>query len=93
MEVDIGEIARAAAEHNTALEINAHPHRLDMRDTHVRTAIEAGAKLVINTDAHSTDGLDLMRYGVLTARRGWCEKKHVLNTLTPTALKKWLADR
>ncbi|MGC9454531.1 MAG: DNA polymerase/3'-5' exonuclease PolX [Phycisphaerae bacterium] len=90
MEIDIEEIAAAAAENDTALEINAHPMRLDLRDVHVRAAIEAGAKIIINTDSHSTGELDLMKYGVATARRGWAEKKHILNTRTAKQLKKWL---
>ncbi|MFP3937685.1 MAG: DNA polymerase/3'-5' exonuclease PolX [Phycisphaerae bacterium] len=90
MEIDIEEIAAAAAQNDTALEINAHPMRLDLRDVHVRAAIDAGAKILINTDAHSTGELDLMKYGVTTARRGWAEKKHILNTRTAKQLAKWL---
>ncbi len=90
MDIDIEEIAAAAAEHDVALEINAHPMRLDLRDVHVRAAVEAGARIIINTDAHSTAELDLMNYGVTTARRGWAEKKHILNTRTARQLKKWL---
>ena len=93
MELDIQAVAEAAAAQGVALEINADPHRLDLRDLHVRAAIEAGAKLVINTDSHSVDSLDLMRYGVMTARRGWAEPKDVLNTYRPAELKKWLAKR
>lgn len=93
MELDIQAVAEAAAANHVALEINADPHRLDLRDLHVRAAVEAGAKLVINTDSHSVDSLDLMRYGVMTARRGWAEPKDVLNTCTPAELKKWLAKR
>jgi DNA polymerase (family 10) len=90
MDIDIEEIAAAAAENNVALEINAHPMRLDLRDTHVRAAIEAGARILINTDAHSTGELDLMTYGVTTARRGWAGKKDILNTRTARQLTKWL---
>ncbi|HAU37872.1 MAG TPA: DNA polymerase/3'-5' exonuclease PolX [Phycisphaerales bacterium] len=93
MEIDVAELARAAAANGVALEINAHPVRLDLRDVHVRAAVEAGAKLVINTDAHSTDQLDLMGYGVTTARRGWARKGDVLNTLTPAQLRKWLGTK
>ena len=93
MEIDIVALARAAAANNTALEINAHPWRLDLRDVHVRAAVEVGAKLLICTDAH--DGreggdLTLMRFGVATARRGWATAADVINTYTPAALKKWL---
>ena len=91
MEIDIENIAAAAAANDVALEINAHPMRLDLRDTHVRAAIKAGAKLAINTDAHSVEQLDMMRYGVSTARRGWATADDVINTYTPARLKKWLA--
>jgi DNA polymerase (family X) len=90
MEIDIDKLARAAAANGVALEINANYLRLDLRDVHVRSAIEAGAKVLINTDAHATGELDMMRYGVITARRGWAEKKDVLNTVTAGELKKWL---
>jgi DNA polymerase (family 10) len=78
--VDIEAIFRAAAETNTALEINAMPSRLDLKDIHVFRARELGVKLTIATDAHSTSHLDLVRFGVGVARRGWCEAEHILNT-------------
>ncbi len=93
MELDIERIARAAAENDTALEINAHYLRLDLRDTHVRAAIDAGAKLAVNTDAHSADELNLMRFGVITARRGWASAADVINTYTTKKLKNWLMDK
>ena len=93
MELDIDEIAAAAAAHNVALEINAHYLRLDLRDTHVRAAVQAGAKIVINTDAHDIDQLDMMRYGVTTARRGWARPQDVVNTYSPAELKKWLSRK
>ncbi len=91
MEIDIEAIAAAAAANDVALEINAHPMRLDLRDTHVRAAVEAGAKLVINTDAHSVEQLGMMHYGVSTARRGWATAADVINTYTPARLTRWLA--
>jgi len=93
MDIDIVKITQAAAANDTALEVNAHPWRLDLRDVHVRAAIEAGAKLVITTDAHSAFGgsdLTLMHYGVETARRGWATADDVINTYTPAKLKRWL---
>jgi len=77
---DLEAIFRAAAETNTALEINAMPSRLDLKDIHVLRAKDLGVKLIISTDAHSTPHLDLIRFGVGVARRGWCEAKHILNT-------------
>ncbi|MCX6338705.1 MAG: DNA polymerase/3'-5' exonuclease PolX [Candidatus Aureabacteria bacterium] len=79
-EVNIEELVRAAKDHGVALEINAHPDRLDLRDIHVRLARDQGVMLVISTDAHSTQNLEFMRYGVFTARRGWAEAKDVINT-------------
>jgi hypothetical protein len=64
----------------TALEINAHYYRLDLKDQHARLARDLGAMIIINTDAHSTEGLDQMRYGITTARRAWLRKGDVLNT-------------
>jgi DNA polymerase (family 10) len=80
-EIDLEAVLTAAKEHGTAIEINAHPQRLDLTDVWCRRAKELGVKVAINTDAHSTDQLGLMKYGVITARRGWLEKKEVLNTL------------
>jgi len=93
MEIDIQEVAQAAAANNVALEINAHPVRLDLRDVHVKAAIDTGAKLIINTDAHRISDLELMTYGVMTARRGWATKADVINAFTPAKFKKWLDAR
>lgn len=81
---DMERILDAAAKSGVAMECNAYPDRLDLRDLHLRMARDRGVKVVISTDAHSTTHLPFMRYGVITARRGWLEKKDVLNTL-PTA--------
>ena len=78
--VDMDELLRVAAETGTCLEVNAQPDRLDLDDVHIRRAIEMGVKLAINTDAHGVGGLEVMRYGVATARRGWAEAKDVINT-------------
>jgi DNA polymerase (family 10) len=74
-------ILDACKRHGVAMECNAYPDRLDLRDTHLRMARERGVKVVISTDAHTTANLRYMKYGVITARRGWLEKKDVLNTL------------
>lgn len=74
-------ILDAARQKAVAMECNAYPDRLDLKDTHLRMAKERGVKIVISTDSHSTAHLKYMRYGVLTARRGWLEKRDVLNTL------------
>ncbi len=78
--VDMEAIFQAAARTNTVLEINGMPSRLDLKDTHTYRARELGVKLVIGTDAHGTDYLEFMRFGVGIARRGWCETQDILNT-------------
>ncbi|GIW43327.1 MAG: DNA polymerase/3'-5' exonuclease PolX [Candidatus Binatia bacterium] len=80
-EVDMEEIFQAAVRTGTVLEIDGYPERLDLRDEHVRRAVQAGAKLVIDTDAHSIHHLDYLFFGIATARRGWATAKDVLNTL------------
>ena len=83
----------AAAETGTALEINAQPDRLDLRDSDARRAAALGVSFAINSDAHSGDQLELMRYGVATARRGWVVKDRVLNALPLEGLLERLAQR
>jgi DNA polymerase (family X) len=78
--IDMAKIIKAAYDHGVLLEINAQPERLDLSDTLVRMARDAGARFVINTDAHRTSELEFMRYGVDQARRGWCSAKDVANT-------------
>jgi DNA polymerase (family 10) len=78
--IDLEQVFQAALCWGIALEINAQPDRLDLNDLHVFRAREMGVELIINTDAHSAAQLDLMRFGVGVARRGWCEAGHILNT-------------
>ena len=73
VDVDVEAIFKAAADTGTALEINASPERLDLKDIHVLRARELGVPLIINTDSHATEHLDFMRLGVAVARRGWCQ--------------------
>ena len=77
---DMEAIMQAAAATGTALEINASPERLDLSDAHVRRAVELGVKLMINCDAHHTDGFENLRFGVATANRGWATAETILNT-------------
>jgi DNA polymerase (family 10) len=93
MDLDIATVINHAAQTHTALEVNANPWRLDLKDIHCRMAIEAGVKLAIGTDAHSTNGLGLMAYGVATAGRGWATKSDVLNTLSLAKLKSWIKNK
>ncbi|WP_410765438.1 DNA polymerase/3'-5' exonuclease PolX [Haloferax sp. DFSO60] len=78
--LDYERLAEAAVENDVALELNASPYRLDLNSDALRIAIEAGATIVINTDAHRPGELDDVRYGIHTARRGWVETADVLNT-------------
>jgi DNA polymerase (family 10) len=82
--VDIEKVLRRAAELGVAVEHNASPARADLSDVHLRRAKELGCKIVVNTDAHSTEELDLMRFGITQLRRAWLAASDVLNTL-PTA--------
>lgn len=74
------DILKAAADHGVMLEINAHPSRLDLDDIHAAAAKDRGIPIVINTDSHSTQGFDVMQYGVFQARRAGLEAKDVANT-------------
>ena len=81
-----------AADHGTALEINASPARLDLRGAAVKRAIEAGATVVVDTDAHSPSSFEQLTYGVHTARRGWAEAADVLNTRSADGVREFLDD-
>ena len=78
---DLEAVLQAARDTGTALEINASPARLDLRDTHAHRARELGVPLVINTDSHHHSELSGGRFGVAVARRAWCEPRHILNAL------------
>lgn len=93
IECDLDAIFECAAENSVAVEINAHPDRLDLNDVHVVQASAHGCSFVISTDAHHATDLDLMSYGVEQARRGWLEKRHVINTLAHSELMARLAKR
>jgi DNA polymerase (family 10) len=93
MDLDMPAIVAHAAKTQTVLELNAAWQRLDLCDRHVRLAREAGVKLSIDTDAHSTAQLDQMRLGIMTARRGWLRAKDVINTLPLASLRKVLASK
>jgi len=87
MAPDMEAVAAAAAAAGTAIEVNANPARLDADGTAVRAAIEAGATIAINTDAHTPREFEYVRYGVHTARRGWAERADVLNARSPAELR------
>ncbi|MFM9058740.1 MAG: DNA polymerase/3'-5' exonuclease PolX [Planctomycetaceae bacterium] len=92
-DVDIEAVIAAAARTGTFLEINANPWRLDLDDRLAAAAKRAGVKLVISTDAHATKGLDVMRCGILQARRAGLEAKDIANTRTLAGLKKLMKKR
>lgn len=79
---DMEKVMLAASKRFVALELNAYPDRLDLNDSHCRLAKKIGVMVAISTDSHSVMNLDYMTYGVHTARRGWLEKKDVLNCMT-----------
>jgi len=93
-EVDWVDIFKACRDFDTALEINASPHRLDLRDVLAREAVyKYNVKIAINTDAHAIHHFDYMKYGVDVARRAWLEKKNVLNTWSGEKLENWLKNK
>ena len=92
-EVDMEAVMDAAAENGKMLELNAAPKRLDLHDVHCAMAKDRGIPIVISTDAHSTLGMDMMRYGVLQARRAGLTKADVANTRTWTQLKKLMKPK
>ena len=82
VEFDLEAVLQAARDTGTALEINASPERLDLRDTHAYRARELGVPLAINTDSHHHTHLDKRRFGVAVARRAWCQPEDILNTMS-----------
>jgi DNA polymerase (family 10) len=88
--LDMEAIVKMAASHGVLLEINAQPDRLDLNDIDIRMAHNAGALLVISSDAHRTQELKCLRYGIEQARRGWCEPRHIANTRTLPDFRKLL---
>jgi len=92
-EIDLDAVLRTAREHGKMLELNAHPMRLDLDDVACAAAKSLGVPVVISTDAHRTEGLEAMRYGVLQARRGGLTKQDVANTRPWAQMKKLLGRR
>ena len=90
LDVDFERLAEAAAAAGTALEVNANPARLDLDGDAVRAAVEAGATIAIDTDAHSPAEFDNVRYGIHTARRGWAEPADVLNARDADVVREFL---
>ncbi len=93
LDLDWEAVFEAAAATGTALEINGSPHRLDLAPERARRAVESGCILSIDSDAHRTDELDDVRWGVDQARRAWVEPRHVLNTRSRPELLAWVAGK
>lgn len=88
-QIDFGEILKVAKETGAILEINSFPDRLDLKDINIRKAAAAGVKMIINTDSHHLDNLRFIKLGVSQARRGWAEKKDIINTQSLEKLLKF----
>lgn len=91
-EIDIEQIIDTAKETDTFLEINSFPDRLDLNDVHTKLAKEHGVRCVLGTDSHSINHLPFIRFGIATARRGWLEKKDILNTYSVKDIEKILSE-
>lgn len=92
-ELDVEAVLQACAETGTVVEINAHPSRLDLNDIYARRAVELGCKIAINSDAHELHGMDIMEYGIATARRAWLTAADVINTRPLDEMLKLLKGR
>jgi DNA polymerase (family 10) len=91
--LDVDAVLQAASELGVAVELNAHPSRLDLHDRHLRRAKELGVKVAISTDAHSSQDLELMSYGVDQASRGWLEAGDILNAMPLEDFQAWVNRR
>jgi DNA polymerase (family 10) len=89
--LDVEAVLEGAREHDVAVELNANPKRLDLHDRHLFRARELGLLVSVGTDSHREDALVLMEPALLQARRGWLERRHVLNTRPLAEMKRWLA--
>jgi DNA polymerase (family 10) len=91
IDLDLEAVFEAASRTGTALEVNAHPDRLDLKDEHILWAKRHGVRFAIDSDAHATKHLDLLRFGVATAQRGWLTKADVINTWPWSKLERFLS--
>ena len=88
-EIDLDAVIDACKEHDKALEIDSQPERIDLDFGMVRECVKRGVRLSISSDSHTTDSFHFLELGVSNARRGWCEKKDVLNTTSAEKVKEW----
>jgi DNA polymerase (family 10) len=91
-ELDLEKIFQTSIDTGTFLEINSQADRLDLKDTHIKSALKIGCKFVINTDAHFSERLNDLKLGIATARRGWAEKKDIINTYSLKEMNKLLGN-
>ncbi len=92
-ELDLQKVFSSAKSSGVCMELNSFPNRLDLRDVHCRLAGQLGVKVALGTDSHHTDQLDYIRFGVITARRGWLEKEGILNSMTAKNVVAYLRRR
>jgi DNA polymerase (family 10) len=92
-DLDMDAVFEAARAHGIALEINSNPARLDLEAQYARRAVELGIPIAIDTDAHAVHEMDLLRFGVMTARRGWVTPESVLNTWPLEKFETWIRSR
>jgi DNA polymerase (family 10) len=90
-DLDMDAVFAAALATDTALEINANPHRLDLDSAHARQALKLGIKLAINTDAHSAADFAVLPFGVRTARRAWASPEQIINTWSRERFEEWIS--
>jgi DNA polymerase (family 10) len=93
VDADMDAVLQAAVDFPTVLEINANPARLDLEANYARRAVEMGILLAVNTDSHTPAHMDLMHYGIRTARRGWVQAESVINTWQLDKFTSWLQSR
>jgi len=86
IELDMAKIIEAAKKTGTVLEIDAYPDRLDLNDEYIRKCVDAGVKMSIDSDAHAKAHFAVLEYGIAQARRGWAEKKDIINTMSASKL-------
>ena len=91
-DIDMEAVLQACAESGTVVEINAHPSRLDVNDVYARRAVDLSCRIAINSDAHATDGMDIMEYGIGVARRAWLQATDVVNTYPLDEMLRMLKD-
>jgi DNA polymerase (family 10) len=88
-QADFDKILKTAKETKTILEINSSPDRLDLKDINIKKAKEMGIKMIINTDSHHSNQMEVIKFGIAQARRGWAEKKDIINAQPLSKLLKY----